>query len=489
MYTKTAMQKLVIFNKIEELDLWIKKYKTKELDSLIKVWKSKNSLKRVGISREKALENASTSFYKSMECQSHILRTLCPSNDILFKLFYSNALACALLTFEYLSSQELDLSLYYPTKSYINKFAWEKDGLTLYSNEIQKLKSRLNMMLVFSYETILLLQKRLTFFGLFLPDEIGKSNCQISSFLFPIVTDLIFSLATIPEELEDDITPSTIISTNLDYKIHDLLYKTSDYWGCLECEIANEKKKGKNTPPNEKNYLNKKKSRLMIAYDSFFQTVTDSPSWMNAENSFSDSVLLYSAWELMSHRSSIYELEKTLNGFENNLDQKHISLDHLNLELEKFNLISKNPIVFWSDHLRTDKTIELIDFNLYLKYIKTITAACYIIAEKDIVQAKSIICNIINNNKDLFPLNKCENSVASTLTAKVLKNTHERSFWIILKILYVLSAFCEYEYFNKSNDLKLEDNLSYENKQTPFPKNFDSLDNFHNYVYKLVRYL
>ena len=115
------------------------------------------------------LEKQLKSHFLGARCD-YIYKTLCPRVDMLYQMFFTNALACALLTFSYLPEKEKaerekaerkkrkkqkkqkkaendvkageDLSQHYLSQFYANENAWIKEGLRRYTEKYESLSRK-----------------------------------------------------------------------------------------------------------------------------------------------------------------------------------------------------------------------------------------------------------------------------------------------------------------------------------------------------------
>lgn len=426
----------------------------------------------------------------------YIYKTLCPRVDILYQMFFTNALACALLTFSYLAEkgkaerekaeleraekeraeQEktkqkeaendikagVDLSQHYPSRFYVNKNAWIKEGLRRYTPKRASLSKGLEQAI--SVETSFLneteKEKLLDYcqsLGMFpsefvlphslLPKEIEfridpENYYYIPSFLSPITTEMVGQLVTDQARLKRDAAGTEAIKDRLPPMLEQYIWAL--FRQVLHWIVTDPKQKSSNT-------IAQSKSRLLKTYNCFIQDLLTPPLWAQENMDFPDQVMLHYVWELLAHPRAIGAFEASLCEIEKRVPSTWGYSEDCQHALKLLAQRSAMPFAFWADETILDSSLNLRSFH---EYLRAIVADIYICAGRNLDAAANLTRELILSCKSSYPNFSYPNCSASVISAKSIRGTDDRTTWEMGKVITVLSVFQGHHYFDDDYQIR-----------------------------------
>lgn len=446
------------------------------------------------------LENQLKSHFLGTRCD-YIYKTLCPRVDMLYQMFFTNALACALLTFSYLAEKEKaerekaeleraekeraeqektkqkkikqkkaendviageDLSQHYPSQFYVNKNAWIKEGLSRYTPKRASLSKGLEQAI--SVETSFLneteKEKLLDYcqsLGMFpsefvlphslLPKEIEfridpENYYYIPSFLSPITTEMVGQLVTDQARLKRDAAGTEAIKDRLPPMLEQYIWAL--FRQVLHWVVTDPQHKSSNT-------IAQSKSRLLKTYNCFIQDLLTPPLWAQENMDFPDQVMLHYVWELLAHPRAIGVFEASLCEIEKRVPGPQGYSKDCQHALKLLAQRSAMPFAFWAGETILDSSLNLTSFH---DYLRAIVADIYICAGRNIDEAVNLTRKLILSCQSSFPDFSYPNCSASVISARSIRGADDRTTWEMGKVITVLSVFQDHHYFDDDYQIR-----------------------------------
>lgn len=429
----------------------------------------------------------------------YIYKTLCPRVDMLYQMFFTNALACALLTFSYLAEKEkaerekaelkrkekerverektkqkkqkkaendakvgVNLSQHYSSRFYANENVWIKEGLRRYTPKRASLSKGLEQAI--SVETSFLneteKEKLLDYcqsLGMFpsefvlpyllLPERIEfridpENYYFIPSFLSPITTEMVGQLVTDQARLKRDAAGTEAIKDRLPPMLEQYIWAL--FRQVLHWIVTDPQHKSSNT-------IAQSKSRLLKTYNFLIQNLLTPPLWAQENMDFPDQVMLHYVWELLAHPRAIGAFEASLCEIEKRVPGPRGYSEDCQHALNLLAQRSAMPFAFWADETILDGSLNLRSFH---EYLRAIVADIYICAGRDIDEAANLTRELILSCKSSYPNFSYPNCSASVISAKSIRGTDDRTTWEMGKVITVLSAFQDHHYFDDNYQIR-----------------------------------
>ena len=429
----------------------------------------------------------------------YIYKTLCPRVDMLYQMFFTNALACALLPFSYLAEKEkaerekaelkrkekerverektkqkkqkkaendakvgVNLSQHYSSRFYANENVWIKEGLRRYTPKRASLSKGLEQAI--SVETSFLneteKEKLLDYcqsLGMFpsefvlpyllLPERIEfridpENYYFIPSFLSPITTEMVGQLVTDQARLKRDAAGTEAIKDRLPPMLEQYIWAL--FRQVLHWIVTDPQHKSSNT-------IAQSKSRLLKTYNFLIQNLPTPPLWAQENMDFPDQVMLHYVWELLAHPRAIGAFEASLCEIEKRVPGPRGYSEDCQHALNLLAQRSAMPFAFWADETILDGSLNLRSFH---EYLRAIVADIYICAGRDIDEAANLTRELILSCKSSYPNFSYPNCSASVISAKSIRGTDDRTTWEMGKVITVLSAFQDHHYFDDNYQIR-----------------------------------
>lgn len=475
-----GVQKLIPIRTVQELEGWTAHYRPIPPFSSSAVPYLKDMLK---------------ARYLETQCDL-IYEVLCPDQERRYQLFFTNALACAMLTFSYLEELEktkgddkagLDLSRLHP-KQFADVNAWTVDGLSKYSTKYKAFSLKLKKDLAYEASSLTKDQERMeTFYQVFdiLPCEfllpysllpegiefevpISQENIEscgdsspsktkkvktekcyrIARFLSPITTEIVKMLVTNQAQFKRDGDKSEAAEATesieeyhlpmLEQHICTMFCKTLR-WAVTDLE---------NSPANT---IAQNKSRLLKKYNSFIEDLLTPPLWVQKSMDFPDQVMLHYAWELLSHPCAIGAFEVSLCEIEKRAPSTSGYLEDCQHARKLLVQRSSMPLVFWADETALTK-------NLYLQncrdYLRAIVTDIYVCAERKLHKALDLTRTLILSCRSSFPSLGYPNTPASYISPTSIKDAADREAFEVGRVIDVLCTFQDHHYFDDDRQFR-----------------------------------
>ena len=414
-------------------------------------------------------------------------------------MFFTNALACALLTFSYLAEKEkaerekaelkrkekerverektkqkkqkkaendakvgVNLSQHYSSRFYANENVWIKEGLRRYTPKRASLSKGLEQAI--SVETSFLneteKEKLLDYcqsLGMFpsefvlpyllLPERIEfridpENYYFIPSFLSPITTEMVGQLVTDQARLKRDAAGTEAIKDRLPPMLEQYIWAL--FRQVLHWIVTDPQHKSSNT-------IAQSKSRLLKTYNFLIQNLLTPPLWAQENMDFPDQVMLHYVWELLAHPRAIGAFEASLCEIEKRVPGPRGYSEDCQHALNLLAQRSAMPFAFWADETILDGSLNLRSFH---EYLRAIVADIYICAGRDIDEAANLTRELILSCKSSYPNFSYPNCSASVISAKSIRGTDDRTTWEMGKVITVLSAFQDHHYFDDNYQIR-----------------------------------
>lgn len=474
-----AVQKLVPIRTVQELEGWTVHYRPR-LPSIV--------------SAVPFLKGMLKDRYLETQCDL-IYEVLCPDQEMRYQLFFTNALACAMLTFSYLEELEKtkddqkageDLSLFYP-KQFTNRYHWIENGLSKYPTKYRSLSGKLKKDLDYeasdSTEEQEIIKTCYEIFRIFpgefllpyslLPEEIkfnvsqeDKESCcnssspktkkdededkdkeyyRIARFLSPITTEIVKLLVTNQAQLNRDADESEATEAIEEYYPPMLerhictMFLLALRWAVNVLQ---------NKPANT---IAQNKSRLLKTYNSFIDDLLTPPPWCKKSMDFPDQVMLHYAWELLSHPCAIGAFEASLCEIEKRAPSTSGYLEDCQHARKLLVQRSAMPLVFWADETALTKNLYLQNFHDYLRAIVT---DIYVCAERKLGEALELTRTLILSCRSYFPSLGYPNTPASDISPKSIKDAADREALEVGRVIDVLRTFQDHHYFDDDRQFR-----------------------------------
>ena len=450
------------------------------------------------------LEKQLKSHFLGARCD-YIYKTLCPRVDMLYQMFFTNALACALLTFSYLPEKEKaerekaelkrkederaerekaerkkrkkqkkqqkaendvkageNLSQHYPSQFYANENVWIKEGLRRYTEKYESLSQKIKQALsVETYssneEEKKMLQDCCKSLGIFpsefvLPYSLLPKGIEfridpenyyfIPSFLSPITTEMVGRLVTDQARLKRDAAGTEAIKDRLPPMLEQYIWAL--FRQVLHWIVTDPQHKSSNT-------IAQSKSRLLKTYNCFIQDLLTPPLWAKKNMDFPDQVMLHYVWELLAHPRAIGAFEASLCEIEKRVPGPRGYSEDCQHALKLLAQRSAMPFAFWSDETILDSSLNLRSFH---EYLRAIVADIYICAGGNINEAANLTRELILSCQSSFPNFSYPNCSASVISAKSIRGADDRTTWEMGKVITVLSVFQDHHYFDDDYQIR-----------------------------------
>lgn len=471
----STAKKLVLFRTIEELKPWSSSHDPNPFLTGQAQQSPVNYLK--DLMHQLYLDHRLDGLYES----------LCPDHEMLEKIFISNTLAAALLTFSYMEEQEqdgnpgevspesgIDLAQHNPEAFYTTPYIWIMDGLKNYPDSYASLcKERETVLALKTRSTVKNRQgtvdwcqslnfpySQLVFPCSILPEKIKfeglpsqASPYRIASFLSPITMEMITALVTnqtlFLRDSTDDIN-SEALPPVLDRELCNVFHRITDV-------VAAERTK-------KKWAFKDNKGNLIKSYEHFIQTLMRCPSWAQEQTDFPTKVMLHYAWELLAHPRTICVFEKTIHASEEELylkkEERFTNYKHA---LCRLRFCSSIPLVFGADQLILHR---MPNMQYCHDYMRMVTATIYTCSGNDLHKAAALTKLLISALHSLFEPLDYPNCSAAKITSKTITGVANQSALVLQRMLEVLSVYTDHHYFDNVRQLR-QAALCTKNSETP----------------------
>lgn len=316
-------------------------------------------------------------------------------------VFYSNALACALLTLKYLSAEEV------PFKELMCD---KQKGETTKNNhgidaDVQRLKEKLDSFLKYENEILMSEGKENGYIQTMYPCRYIPSINQesVKDFLAPVIRkiakDMIEDEGGEEDEYIEINRTMALIKNQLNvYQINRKKNKKNEKHEVdSEYDIIDDE--------NESTDQRQRKTRLKKLYKSFFNELLEIEKSDYAEASWSERVMNQFVKEMIYHCREVIELENYLSIIKfipkgTSKERKRLIEEEINMRLFDFTEKRCVPIVFYSDKLII-RPGTLSNKN-YICFLKKVTMILYMYAGMDAKSAYKRLSDYVNQKPYLI---------------------------------------------------------------------------------------
>lgn len=344
-----------------------------------------------------------------------------------YAVLYSNGLACAILSLSYLQGEAIEKvnlcnEWNSKDKRFISASVWSRELTSTYFQRRDRLIENNIVHLACPYT--------------YLPADYRRGqeeSFETNKLLLPLYQKIAGDIIT-----PDENGSSYNIEDVFDNHILSLYKQNND---CLD---AYQSPYGKNADVNFRAH----KSRLKRECDIFYKALLDQLYWENGdgEESFSTSIMLRFASELIYHSEAIARLEWDLTNIcqTNDSDRGGDKDKEIMDRLMKFAIESSIPMAFHVDKL---KYSDYPPLGAYYDYLKALTVSLYEYAEGNLDTACALITEIISKERDLFPDPYRDSKCIADSPAE-FPNERKQKHWLIVKAAAVCECYKEKNYYN-----------------------------------------
>lgn len=367
-------------------------------------------------------------------------------------VFYSNALACALLTLKYLSAEEV------PFKELMCD---KQKGETTKNNhgidaDVQRLKEKLDSFLKYENEILMSEGKENGYIQTMYPCRYIPSINQesVKDFLAPVIRkiakDMIEDEGGEEDEYIEINRTMALIKNQLNvYQINRKKNKKDEKHEVdSEYDIIDDE--------NESTDQRQRKTRLKKLYKSFFNELLEIEKSDYAEASWSERVMNQFVKEMIYHCREVIELENYLSIIKfipkgTSKERKRLIEEEINMRLFDFTEKRCVPIVFYSDKLII-RPGTLSNKN-YICFLKKVTMILYMYAGMDAKSAYKRLSDYVNQKPYL--VNKDDGERMNLFEFKPIEyigDQEERKSFLISTMSHIMRAFYDREPYEPTGE-------------------------------------